>query len=366
MRRGNVLVTTAAVALLAGAMASCARPMSSGGSAAPAGAPVFEVDPFWPKPLPNNWLMGQAAGVAADRHDHVWVVQRPKSLTEDERGATLTPPRSLCCAPAPPVLHFDASGGLVGSWGGPGAGHPWPDNEHGIYVDAQDHVWLAGNGPKDGMILKFTRDGKFLLKIGEPGVIGNDADTAHLNRPANMVVDEAARELFVADGYGNHRVIVFDADTGAYKRHWGANGRPPGDGSVKGFANPVHCVRLSRDGLVYVCDRTNNRIQVFRKDGTFVREFVVAPETRGAGSMWDADLSRDGSQSYLYAADGENNRVWMLLRETGAVLGTFGRNGRQAGQFHWVHNMATDSAGNIYTTEVDTGKRAQKFVLKSR
>jgi DNA-binding beta-propeller fold protein YncE len=367
MRRTGVARAATTMLVLAVALAGCASANNGGAvSASAAGAPVFEVDPFWPKPLPHNWLMGQAAGVAADRRDHVWVVQRPKSLTEDERGATLKPPRSLCCAPAPSVMEFDKTGALVQAWGGPGAGHPWPDNEHGIYVDDKDNVWLAGNGPKDGMILKFTRDGKFLMKIGEPGVIGNDADTRHLNRPANLVVDPATRELFVADGYGNHRVIVFDAETGAYKRHWGANGRPPGDAGVKGFGNPVHCIRLSRDGLVYVCDRANNRIQVFRKDGSFVREFVVAPETRGNGSTWDVDLSQDAGQTHLYNADGENNQVWMLLRESGRVLGSFGRNGRSAGQFHWIHNMAVDSAGNIYTTEVDSGKRAQKFVLKSR
>ena len=364
-RKGLAVVAGVALLVLVKALVGCA-PSMNGVSASVAGAPVFEVDPFWPKPLPNSWLMGQAAGVAVDKGNHVWVVQRPKSLTDDEKGATLTPPRSLCCRPAPPVLEFDQAGTLVQSWGGPAAGQPWPDNEHGIYVDDQDNVWLAGNGPKDGMILKFTRAGKLLLKIGEPGIIGDDQDTKHLNRPANMIVDPATRELIVADGYGNHRVIVFDADTGSYKRHWGANGRPPGDSSVKGFANPVHCVRLSRDGLLYVCDRTNNRIQVFRKDGTFVREFVVAPETRGAGSTWDLDLSTDGPQTHLYAADGENNQVWMLLRESGQILGSFGRNGRSAGQFHWIHNMAVDSTGNIYTTEVDTGKRAQKFVLKSR
>jgi DNA-binding beta-propeller fold protein YncE len=368
MMRTGVARAGSGLLVLAVLLAGCASAASNGGSASAsaAGAPVFEVDPFWPKPLPNNWLMGQAAGVAADRRDHVWVVQRPKSLTEDERGATLKPPRSLCCAPAPSVLEFDKTGALAQAWGGPGAGYPWPDNEHGIYVDDKDNVWLAGNGPKDGMILKFTRDGKFLMKIGEPGVIGNDQDTQHLNRPANLVIDPATRELFVADGYGNHRVIVFDAETGSYKRHWGANGRPPGDVGVKGFGNPVHCIRLSRDGLVYVCDRANNRIQVFRKDGTFVREFVVAAETRGNGSTWDLDLSQDPPQTHLYTADGENNQVWMLLRENGRILGSFGRNGRAAGQFHWVHNMAVDSAGNIYTTEVDSGKRAQKFVLKSR
>jgi NHL repeat len=364
-RRG---VTVAAVALLG--LASGARggaPAVTGDAAAlTAGAPVFAVDPRWPQPLPNRWLMGQAAGVAVDRRDHVWVVQRPRSLTEDERGAALKPPRSQCCVPAPPVLEFDQAGALVQAWGGPGAGHPWPDSEHGIHVDDRDHVRLAGNGPRDGTILKFTRDGKLLMTIGAPGVVGNDADTRHLNRPAAMAVDPATRELFVADGYGNHRVIVFDAETGAYRRHWGAHGRPPGEAGVKPFDTPVHCVRLSRDGLVYVCDRKNNRIQVFRKDGTFVRELVVAPETRGNGSTWDVDLSSDAGQTHLYTADGENNQVWLLRRESGRVVGAFGRRGRSAGQFHWVHNMAVDSAGNIYTTEVDSGKRAQKFVLTSR
>ena len=333
--------------------------------APPATAPRFEVDASWPRPLPNNWLMGQASGVAVDRRDHVWVIQRPKSLTEDERGATLLPPRNLCCAPAPPVMEFDGAGTLVQAWGGAGTASSWPENEHGIFVDHRDRVWIAGNGARDGQILAFTRDGKFVMEIGEPGVVGNDADTRRLNRPANMVVDPATNELFVADGYGNHRVIVFDADTGAYKRHWGANGRPPGDPSVKPFDTPVHCVRLARDGLLYVCDRKNNRIQVFRKDGTFLQEIVVAPETRGAGSTWDADLSADRLQTFLFNADGENNRVWMLRRDSGLILGAFGRSGRQAGQFHWVHNLAVDSRGNVYTTEVDSGKRAQKFVRRS-
>ena len=353
-----------ALPLLTVALLHLGRLLASSAATSESLVPRVEVDPFWPKPLPNNWLMGQAAGVATDRRDHVWVIQRPKSLTEDERGATLSPPRSLCCAPAPPVLEFDADGGLLQSWGGPGTGYSWPENEHGIFVDHKDNVWIAGNGAKDGQILKFTRDGKFLMKIGEPGVIGNDADTRHLNRPANMVLDASTNELFVADGYGNHRVIVFDADTGAYKRHWGANGRPPGDTSVKGFGNPVHCVRLSRDGLLYVCDRKHNRIQVFHKDGTFVKEFSVAPDTRGSGSTWDVDLSVDAKQTYLYNADGENNHVWMLARESGRILGTFGRNGRGPGQFHWIHNLAVDGKGNIYTTEVDTGKRAQKFIVR--
>ena len=327
-------------------------------------APRFQVDPWWPRPLPNNWLMGQAAGVAVDRHDHVWVIQRPRTLTEDERGATLNPPRSLCCAPAPPVLEFDADGVLARSWGGPGAGYEWPLNEHGIFVDYQDNVWIGGNDAKDHQVLKFTREGKFLLQIGKQDHTGGDNDTTHLGRPANMNVDPATNEVFIADGYKNHRVIVFDAQTGAYKRHWGANGRPPGEPGVKSFGNPVHCARLAKDGLLYVCDRMNNRIQVFKKDGTFVKEFVVAPATRGNGSVWDLDVSHDAPQTWLYNADGENNHVWTLLRDNGQIVGKFGRNGRQAGQLHWVHNLAVDSKGNVYTAEVDSGKRAQKFVFK--
>src|SRR5262249_23538709 len=225
-------------------------------------------------------------------------------------------------------------------------------------------VWIGGNDAKDHQVLKFTREGKFLLQIGKADQTGGDADTAHLGRPANMNVDPATNELFIADGYKNHRVIVFDAQTGAYKRHWGANGRPPGDPSVKSFGNPVHCARLAKDGSLYVCDRANNRIQVFKKDGTFVKEFVVAPATRGGGSVWDVDVSHDAPQTWLYNADGENNHVWTLLRDNGQVVSKFGRNGRQAGQFHWVHNLAVDSKGNVYTAEVDTGKRAQRFLCK--
>jgi DNA-binding beta-propeller fold protein YncE len=325
-------------------------------------APRFTVDPFWPKPLPNRWLLGQVSGIAVDRRDHVWIVQRPKSLTEDERGASLSPPRSLCCVPAPPVIEFDAEGNLVQAWGGPGAGYDWPSSEHGIFVDHHDDVWLAGNGDRDHHVLKFTRTGRFLMQIGKPGASGGDGDVHHLRRPADARVDPATNELYVADGYGNHRVIVFDAATGAYRRHWGANGRPPGDPGVKAFGNPVHCVRITKEGLVYVCDRRNNRIQVFRRDGTFVKEIALAPETRGSGAVWDLDFSVDPGQTYLYAADGENNHVWLLQRDSGRVLSRLGRNGRSAGQFHWVHNLAVDSKGNLYTAEVDTGKRVQKFV----
>jgi len=333
--------------------------------------PKFQVDPFWPKALPNNWLMGQAAGVAVDAQDHIWVIHRPRSLTEDEKLATFSPPRAICCIPAPPVLEFDQEGNLLRSWGGPGQGYDWFENEHGINIDYKGFVWVGGNGAHDGHVLKFTQDGKFVLQIGKLGPQNGSADTTRLGRPADTEVDPATNEVYVADGYGNHRVIVFDADTGVFKRMWGAYGKPPSDAKAppfnpagpapEQFANPVHCVKIAKDGLVYICDRQNNRIQVFNKDGSFVKEFFVAKETLAQGSMWNLALWPDAEQTYMMNADGANNEVRTLLREDGTVVGTFGRNGRNAGEFHWVHNLAIDSKGNIYTTEVDTGKRAQKF-----
>ncbi len=340
-------------------------------------APVYQVDPFWPKTLPNNWRIGQAAGVAVDSRDHVWVIHRPRTLTEDERGATTTPPRSECCVPAPAVIEFDPDGNVVQAWGGPGHHPSWPANEHGIYVDAQDNVWIGGNGANDHVLLKFARDGRFLLQIGVTGQTAGSNDQTRLGRPADVEVDTASNEAFVADGYLNRRVIVFNATTGAYLRHWGAYGRlPPGDGPLPAyrpgqapsdrFANPVHCVRLARDGLVYVCDRSNDRIQVFRRDGSYVREIIIAPNTLGSGSVWDIDFLPDAAQSVMLTADGSNNTVWLLARQAGEIIGRFGRAGRNAGEFHWVHNMAVDSRGNVFTTEVDTGKRAQRFRLVSQ
>ena len=260
------------------------------------GPPEFQVDASWPKPLPNKWLMGQAAGIAVDAQDHVWIIQRPKSLTDDEKAASFNPPRAKCCVPAPPVMEFDADGKLLNAWGGPGQGYDWFENEHGISVDHKGNVWVGGNGNNDGHILKFSRDGKFLLQIGKPGAKLDSNDTAKLGRPADTEIDPATNEIYVADGYGNKRVIVFDADTGAYKRHWGAYGKPPSDEKLPAFdpkapppqqfANPVHCIRVAKDGFVYVCDRTNNRIQVFRKDGGFVKEFFVEKDTLLQGSMW--------------------------------------------------------------------------------
>jgi hypothetical protein len=358
------------VILLAVVLAGCAGgPVSQSGAGE--AVPRFVVDPFWPKALPNQWILGQVAGIATDARDHIWIVHRPRTLTDDERGAALNPPRSICCRPAPPVMEFDAQGNFIQGWGGPGQGYDWPLNEHGIYIDHKDNVWVGGNDAKDHQLLKFTRDGRFLLQIGKSGQTNGSNDPALLGRPAHMETDAATNELYVADGYRNRRIIVFDADTGAYKRHWGAYGTRPDDAPLpayvggqapsKQFANPVHCVRLARDGLVYVCDRANDRIQIFRHDGSFVKEFFIGVNTLGSGSVWDLVLSNDPKQAWLHIVDGANNQVWTVLRETGRIVATFGRSGRNAGQFHWVHNVAIDSGGNIYTAEVDNGKRVQKF-----
>ena len=361
----------AAVAVAMVWISGCATPSSFA-----AAAPIFKIDPAWPQPLPNRWILGQVSGVAVDASDHVWVLQRPRSLTEDESAAAQTPPSSICCLPAPPVLEFSADGRLLRSWGGAGAGYDWPGNEHGIHVDAQGNVWVTGNGETDGQIIKFSADGKFLLQIGKVGPQTSSADTTRLGKPAGVEVDNAANEVYVADGYQNRRVIVFDASSGAYKRHWGAYGKPPSDevkpesrralppsaSQLQQFGTPVHCVRIARDGMVYVCDRLNNRVQVFRKDGAFVKEFSVAPNTTGNGAVWDIVLSRDPAQQWLHLADGRNNQVWTLNRQTGEVVATLGRSGRYAGDFHWVHDLAIDSAGNLYAGEVDNAKRVQKFV----
>ncbi len=334
--------------------------------------PKFQPEPFWPKPLPENWILGQVSGIAVDPNDHVWLVHRPGSLVDDEKGAMQNPPATKCCKPAPAVLKFDAEGNLLASWGGPGQGYDWPKSEHGIFVDRSGNVWLAGNDKEDHQILKFSSEGKFLQQIGKPGAPGGSNSTSQLGSPAHMVIDETAQELYVADGYQNRRVIVFDSRSGAYKRHWGAYGdKPPADDKLppydptmplsKSFGNPVHCVRLSNDGLVYVCDRVNDRIQVFRKDGTFVEEFRVEPKTLANGSVWDLVLSVDPQQQFIFIADGANGQIHTLAREDGKLLTQWGRQGRQPGQFKWVHNIAIDSKGTLYTAEVGFGRRVQKF-----
>ena len=337
--------------------------------AAKAGAPQFQVDPFFPKPLPNNWLLGQVSGLRFDGNGNLWVIHRAGALTARELAADKGQAR--CCSKTPPVLVFDPSGNVIKSWGGPGAGYDWPKSEHGIYIDDEKFVWIGGNDPTDGQILKFTMDGKFVLQIGKR-VEGPDSNaTDRLGSPADVAVDTAAKEVYIADGYNNRRVAVFDSQTGAYKRHWGAYGKRPSDEKTppydpaaapsQQFANPVHCVRFSKDGLLYVCDRSNSRYQIFRKDGTFVSEHFFEKQTRLNGTVYELAFSQDPGQKFIYMVDGSNGEVRIVERASNEILARFGRVGRQAGEFTAVHNIAVDSAGNIYTAEVQTGQRIQKF-----
>jgi hypothetical protein len=366
-------------------------------------APRFEVDPFWPKPLPNHWILGQTIGVSVDGSDHIWIIHRGGSLEPGEQHAATHPQIAQCCAAAPPVLEFDEQGNLIGHWGGPGNGYDWPDSNHGITVDYKGFVWIGGNGRgntggrgaingsdeepgeagrgrgafqsfNDNMVLKFTQDGKFVMQIGKPAQSKGSNDVTNLRLPAKTFVDPKTDELYVADGYGNHRVIVFDANTGQYKRHWGAYGHKPDDADLgpynpggpppQQFRNPVHCVALAHDDQLYVCDRANDRVQVFKPDGTFLKEKFYEKQTLGSGSAWDLAFSRDPQQKYIYLADGENDRVHVIDRESLEVLTSFGEGGRQPGEFYGVHSIATDSRGNIFTTETYRGQRVQKFVYK--
>jgi hypothetical protein len=352
-------------------------------------APMYQVDPMWPKPLPNNWVLGSVVGLSIDSRDHIWITHRG-NVAPKEAGMVLgsngtqqpggsPPPQpgdkraisSICCAVAPPVLEFDMAGNLVSSWGGPGAGYQWPTSMHGITVDGKDNVWLTTNAGHQ--MLKFTRQGKFLLQVGREGQSKGNTDTANLNRAAEAEVDLPANEVYVADGYGNRRVIVFDANTGAYKRHWGAYGKKPDDtdpgpydpaAPIPQVFRTVHCASIAADGLVYVCDRANNRIQVFRKDGTFVKETQVAKDTLGDGVIFDIAFSNDKPQRHLFISDGANHRIWTLLRDPLQVVSHFGSGGRGPGQFYAPHNVSLDSKGNIYTVETYEGKRLQKFNYK--
>jgi len=341
---------------------STANPLTT----TPSEIPQFRVDAFWARDLPNDWILGQVSGVSVDDRDHVWIVHRPRTLDDRQRGK-----HGMCCVPAPPVIEFDPDGNVVQAWGGPGSEFEWPESEHGIHIDQQGNVWIGGNGPNDSHVLKFTRDGNFILQIGRSGQSSGSNDLENLGRPASMEVDPAANEIYIADGYGNRRIIVYDSETGEYKRHWGAYGDRPDDtdlppydpatGPIRHFRSPVHGVTIANDGLVYVADRTNNRLQVFQKTGQFVTEDFVRTATLGSGSVSGVTLSEDVEQRWLFVPDGTNNVVWILDRESLNVVSRFGRLGKSAGHFYRLHNLDVDSRGNIYTTEVNVGQRLQKF-----
>lgn len=333
--------------------------------------PTFQVDPYFPKPLPNAWTFGWVAAVFVDARDHIWLLHVPSSLSQWEDGAGTDPPRALCCKAAPPVVEFDQDGNVVQAWGGPGQGYDWPSTEHALYIDHEDHVWISSSDNAEGQVLKFTRDGQFLMQIGNKTRGDGSNDTTSLGGPAGIVVDPQTNEVIIADGYVNRRVIVFDADSGAYKRHWGAYGEPPDDGPyaydpdrpLPRQMQTVHCINQSADGLLYVCDRGSNRIQVFQRDGTFITEVQIQPRTRGGGgSTHGIAFSRDAEQQFLYVADGANHRIWILRRSDLQILGSFGQGGHHAGGFIAPHMLGLDSKGNMYVGESVDGRRIQRFV----
>jgi DNA-binding beta-propeller fold protein YncE len=347
-----------------------------------ASIPAFEFDPGWPKPLPNNWVLGPIGGIHVDARDAIWIAHRGNTTPIDK--GTIS---------APAVVVFDTAGGVTKAWGGPDPlrpgktadGYDWP-REHGIFVDGGGNVWLGCEGgafdrvtgPENcGSVTKMTADGRVLWQRGRTGETKGNADTDNFNSPTGIVVDDAAGEAFISDGYRNQRIAVVDAKTGAFKRMWGPYGQAPQDiprnklnGGTRGtrepegyktFGDAVHCIEMSRDGLLYVCDRGNNRIHVYRKDGTFVKEGSVAPTTGRMGSVFDIAFSPDAPQQFLYVADGANSRVHIVRRADLQVLGSFGKEGRNAGEFGLLHVIASDSRGHLYIAETGAGARLFRF-----
>jgi len=371
LTRKFLLQSTAIVGVIV-ALGCGQRALDNAAQAQGKEAPLFEVDPFWPKPLPNHWILGMTIGLAIDSRDHVYIVHRRDTFNErTEIGAATDPKTGDCCMPAPNILEFDPAGNLVNHWGGPGDGYTWPSSNHGVTIDHKDNIWIGGNGPTDSHILKFTKDGRFLQQFGEAGLEADSHSSDHFAGVAEIAFDADANEAYVADGYRNKRVAVLDADSGELKRFWGAYGneptneRPdpytPGETPPQQFRTPVHCAELSNDDLLYVCDRPSNRISIFQKDGTFVSEHIFAPQTLAQGSTWDIDFSPDPEQTWIYLADGQNMKVYVIRRETMEVVYSFGDGGRQPGLWFAVHSIAVDSEGNIFTTETYEGKRVQKF-----
>jgi hypothetical protein len=361
--------------------------------------PIYKVDPFWPKPLPNKWILQGIPVMVTDKDDHIWVISRPGDIKPDESGASTNPPRTDCCIAAPAVVEFDTEGNLLKAWGGPGYSPGWPKpNEHAILVDREGNVWISSGGRGNG-IEKFTGDGKFLwdfghrappLPQGQPNRENNQQTDILQGGVFEFTLDEDAQEIYLIE---QKRVLVYGYD-GSFKRGWGGKGKPlssisndptpPYDWRAgpppdqEEFAPALHCVHISVDGLVYVCERGSDRVQAFTKQGKFVTSYYVHPSTiaRGSecggpgstmfgmcGTIYNLSFSHDALQKYILIADGTNDKVWIQDRMTGAVAGSVGDNGRMAGYFHWIDAIAVDSLGNMYTGEVDTGKRIQKFML---
>ena len=339
------------------------------------GIPMFQVDASWPKEMPNLWILGSVTSVFVDSNDHVWITHLPETLTPEETSAAQDPPIGECCLPAPVVIEFDADGNVVQGWGDPSTQDvsEFPRNAHGLFIDHEDNVWIGTF--RHHRVMKFTRSGQLLMTIGEYDNNRGSNDTNFLGGPAGIWVDPEDNEVFIADGYRNRRVVVYDGDTGDYLRHWGAYGEVPDDlysyaqedpeGSPPRQFSTVHGVVGANDGLIYVADRRGNRIQVFQQNGEFVMEKIIAPETLASGSAFVIALSPDDNQEWLYLADGTNHKVWILHREDLEIVGQFGRGGRQVGQFLRPHGMGIDSHGNLYVGEASTGRRVQKFTVSA-
>lgn len=323
--------------------------------------PRFEVDPTWPRPLPERWINGQVGGVCVDSHDHVVIVDR-RNITEEEAETSV---------PTPPVIMFDSTGDVIASWGDPDV---VPRGIHGCSFDHEDNVWIAD---QDAIVQKYSHAGRLLLQIGTRGLFDTvdgsadarftNASRERLHRPSGAVVDPETGQVFVADGYGNKRVVVFDAD-GNYVRQWGRQASEAEiAAAVPGtFTDVVHCIALSREGHVYVCDRQGNRVQVFDQTGRHLRDIRVEVEHPNArGTAWWVAFSRDDAQEYLYVVNGGQEQVHVMDRARGETLATFGRPGHHIGNFTHGHTIATDSAGNIYVAETDYGRRVQRFKLVS-
>src|SRR5262245_19470530 len=341
-------------------------------------APEFEVDPSWPT-IPNHWVLGEVTSVSVDTKDHIWVLHVPQSIPEAQRGNA-----------APPVLEFDAAGKLLASWGAPSDGSPWPAREHGIFVDANNFVWIGGRagwprqttpGVSDDMIVKYTMAGKFVMQIGKSGQGKGNTDKENVRQATDVFVDTSAKEVYVADGYGNKRVVVFDSENGKFKRMWGAFGNPPPEAMAANPATPQpqttpdgppdfglpHSIKVSRDGTVYVADRINNRIQMFTTAGKFLRQVrvtndgsTVVPVPAGFA------FSPDKKQQFLYVVDSGPMRVVIFDRATMTQIGVVGMRGKGPGEFDIVHHMAADSKGNLYTGEIVNNRRAQRLVLQKK
>jgi hypothetical protein len=381
-QRRNLFFEGTAAALLLGISAGCT------GAAQDSQVPTFEVNPVWPQPLEYPFILGPVSGVTVAPDGNVIILTRQDGFNQGNEINSVTGTGS-CCTPAPAVTEYAPDGRIVRQWGGPGDGYQWPQRPHGIAIDPEGNIWIGGGvvsggggggrpgaapaaPPIDSHILKFSREGRFLATIGEPGVgtAPNQHSATSFGGAARFSFDADENEVYVADGYANRRVAVLDMTTGALKRQWGANGNAPDNSEIPAYANggpsaaqfrEVTCAELSNDGLVYVCDRASDRIQVFKKDGTFVKEATVAPATLALGSVWDIAFSPDKNQRFIYVADGMNEHVRILDRETLTERTNFGIGGRVPSTFLELGSIAVNAQGDIFTAENGGGRRVQKF-----